>query len=227
MRILVFDIDGTLLLSGGAGARALDRAFLDRLGVPEGMKGIHPDGLTDYDIIQRMGERTLGRALAAAELDSVRERYAYYLKDELARSEGFRVLPGVKELLDRLAGEGDLLLGLVTGNFETTGRMKLAHGGLDRYFRFGGWGSDSIDRAALTRIGIERGREIAGRPVPDEEVFLIGDTVHDIRCAHEAGVRSIAVATGSTTPEILRTKDPEFLLDDLTDVAAFLSLVRS
>ncbi|MFH1681694.1 MAG: HAD family hydrolase [Candidatus Eisenbacteria bacterium] len=227
MRILVFDIDGTLLLSGGAGARALDRAFLERMSAPEAMKGIHPDGLTDYDIIQRMGARTLGRALDDAELEAIRGRYAFFLKDELARPEGFRVLPGVRALLEHLAGEEDLLLGLVTGNFETTGRMKLAHGGLDRYFRFGGWGSDSIDRAALTRIGIERGRKLAGDAVPEGGVFLIGDTVHDIRCGREAGARIVAVATGSTPIETLREKDPDFLFDDLTDIERFLAAVRS
>jgi len=227
VRILVFDIDGTLLLSGGAGARALDRAFLDRLGVPEAMKGIHPDGLTDYDIIRRMGERTLGHAIEPTEADAIRDRYDYYLKEELESSPGFRVLPGVVDLLERLAREEDLLLGLVTGNFEKTGMMKLARGGLDHYFRFGGWGSDSIDRAALTRIGIERGRALAAGPVSDERVFLIGDTVHDIRCAREAGARPIAVATGSTSADALRERKPEFLLPDLTDPDRFLAIVRS
>jgi phosphoglycolate phosphatase-like HAD superfamily hydrolase len=226
VRILVFDIDGTLLLSGGAGARALDRAFHERLGVPEAMKGIHPDGLTDYDIIRRMGERTLGRALEEEEAQAIRDRYAFYLKDELARSGGFRVLPGVKALLDRLRREKDLLLGLATGNFETTGRMKLAHGGLDGYFRFGGWGSDSIDRAALTRIGIERGRALAGGSVLEGGVYLIGDTVHDIRCGREAGARVIAVASGSTPAETLRAMDPDFLFDDLTDIDRFLAAIR-
>jgi phosphoglycolate phosphatase-like HAD superfamily hydrolase len=227
MRILVFDIDGTLLLSGGAGARALDRAFLEKTGVPEAMKGIHPDGLTDYDIIRRMGERTLGRTLERPEMEAIRDGYAFYMKDELARSPGFRVLPGVAGLLERLAREEDLLLGLATGNFETTGRMKLAHGGLDGYFRFGGWGDDSIDRAALTRIGIERGLALAGEPAPSERVFLIGDTVHDIRCGREAGARIVAVATGSTRIETLREKDPDFLLEDLTDIEKFLAIVRS
>jgi len=227
MRIIAFDIDGTLLLSGGAGARALDRVFKEQLDVEDAFRGIHPDGMTDDDIIQEMGRRKLDREFQPDEIGLFRERYAHFMKDELPRSEKFRVMPGVGDLLERLSKEKDLLLGLVTGNYESTGMMKLAHGGLDRYFRFGGWGTDSADRLELTKTGIERGKKLAGGGLPDEAVFLVGDTVHDIRCGHGAGARVIAVATGSTTRETLAGKNPEFLLDDLSDTERFLSIVRS
>jgi phosphoglycolate phosphatase len=227
MRVIAFDIDGTLLLSGGAGARALDRAFLELHGEPDAFRGIHPHGMTDGDIIQEMGRRTLGRGMTAGEVADLRERYAFLLRDELPRSEGFRLMPGVETLLRRLSREGDVLLGLVTGNYEETAMMKLAHGGLDGYFRFGGYGSDSDARTELTRLGFERGRKMAGLAESDGSVFLVGDTVHDIRCGKEAGARVIAVATGSTPAETLRDHGPEWVLPDLTDTEAFLGIVGS
>ncbi len=227
MRVVAFDIDGTLLLSGGAGARALDRAFLELHGVPDAFRGIHPHGMTDGDIIQEMGRRTLGRGMTDDEAALLRERYARLLQDELPRSEGFHLMPGVEALLRRLSREGDVLLGLVTGNYEETALMKLAHGGLDAYFRFGGYGSDSDERVELTRVGVERGRKMAGLAESDGAVFLVGDTVHDIRCGKEAGARVIAVATGSTSEEALRDHGPEWVLPDLTDIDGFLRILRS
>lgn len=227
MRLVLFDIDGTLLLSGGAGARALDRAYMELMGHPEAMSGIRPDGMTDIGIIQEMGRRTIGRSLEKDELDALRSRYLEYLADELPRSEGYRVMPGVVELLNRLAEEEDVSLGLITGNFKEAATLKLGQGGLDSYFSFGGFASDSASRIELTRIGIERGRRLADGPVPDSSILLVGDTVHDVRCGKKAGVRVVAVATGSTTEKTLRAEEPDYFLPDLSDSRSFLSLLNA
>lgn len=226
MRVIAFDIDGTLLLSGGAGARALDRAFEEVLGVPDAFEGIHPHGMTDDDIVQEMGERSLGRRLSEEEVAAVRSRYAFHMRDELPRSENFRIMPGVPELLDRLSKEDGLLLGLVTGNYEETGRMKLAHAGLEKHFRFGGWGSDAADRLELTKTGLDRGRALAGDGLAKDSVFLVGDTVHDVRCGLGAGVVVIAVATGPVGVDVLRAEGAHHALEDLTDIERFLGIVR-
>ncbi|MFH1277900.1 MAG: HAD hydrolase-like protein [Candidatus Eisenbacteria bacterium] len=225
MRVIGFDIDGTLLLSGGAGARALDRAFEELLGVPDAFGGIHPHGMTDDGIVQEMGARSIGRRLTSEEIAAVRERYAFHMPAELRRSEEFRIMPGVPELLERLSKDGDFLLGLVTGNYEKTGRMKLAHAGLEHHFRFGGWGTDSADRFELTRVGLDRGRALAGDGLSKDSVFLVGDTVHDVRCGLAAGAVVIAVATGPATTDILRAEGAHHALEDLTDTEGFLGIV--
>jgi len=225
LRIALFDIDGTLLLSGGAGLRALNRAWEELFGHKGAMDGIRPHGMTDGAIIAEMGRRALGRPVTDEEEAAVEERYILYLEDELPRSDGFRLMPGAKELLDRLETEEDLLLGLVTGNFEPASRLKLRRGGLDGYFRFGGYATDSFDRMELTRIGVRRGRELAGIPVPDESVFLVGDTVHDVRCGRGAGARVIAVETGSTPADLLLAEGAERVFPDLTDTEAIARLI--
>lgn len=225
MKVIAFDIDGTLLLSGGAGARALDRAFEEIMGVPEAFHGIHPHGMTDDDIVQQMGRRSLSRDLDEEEVRRVRDLYAKHMEDELPRSEKFRVMPGVPELLERLSKDDGAILGLVTGNYEATGRMKLVHAGLDHYFRFGGWGTDSADRFELTRLGLERGRALAGAPMPDDHVFLVGDTIHDVRCGLAAGAVVIAVATGPVPTDTLLAEGAHHVFEDLTDVDRFLEIV--
>ncbi|MBN1827118.1 MAG: HAD hydrolase-like protein [Candidatus Eisenbacteria bacterium] len=226
MRIVLFDIDGTLLLSGGAGLRALNRAWEEIFGHPGAMNDIRPDGMTDGAIIAEMGRRRMGRPPTAEEEGLVEKLYLRYLEDELPRSEGYRLMPGVTELLKRLSGEEDLLLGLVTGNFEPASRLKLRRGALEGFFRFGGYATDSFDRMELTRIGIERGRALAGAPVPDRAVFLVGDTVHDVRCGRASGARVVAVATGSTPAETLRAEGPEHVLPDLTDTERVAGILR-
>jgi len=227
MQVIGFDIDGTLLLSGGAGGRALDRAFEEVLGVHDAFRGIHPHGMTDDDIVMEMGRRTIGRNLESDEVRRLRDRYAYYMEDELPRSVKFEIMPGVPALLDTLAAEEGLVLGLVTGNYEETGRMKLAHGGIEKYFRFGGWGSDSADRLELTRVGLERGRALAGDALQNGQVFLVGDTVHDVRCGLGAGARVIGVATGPVDTGVLLGEGAHFALDDLTDIDRFLDIIRT
>ncbi len=225
-RLLAFDIDGTLLLSGGAGMRALNRAFHEVTGAPDAMVGVPFHGMTDYAIIRQMAEGHLDRAITGDETEEVRRLYAVYLPAQLADSPGFEVMPGVVELIERLADDKRILLGLATGNFEETAMLKLAAGKLDSFFRFGGYGTDSESRPELTRIAVEKGRALAGEPLADEAAYVIGDTIFDVRCGKQAGARVIGVATGNTTADELQAEEPFALLDNLADIDHFYSLIE-
>ena len=231
--ILLFDVDGTLVLTGGAGARALDRAFLALHGVSGGMDGVRPGGKTDPAIVREMFLAKIGRSPTADEMEAVYRAYIPFLVEEVDASERFAVMPGVADLIDALAAREDLLLGLVTGNIEAGARIKLARPGLGRHFRFGGFGSDSEDRDHLTRIGLERGRALArsvaaaGRAAPSgtERVIVVGDTHHDIRAGRSVGAVTVAVATGSVPYKALAADSADLVLRDLSDPAPLLALV--
>ena len=194
VRALLFDIDGTLLLSGGAGNRSLDRAIKKVTGRDGGMNDVLPDGKTDYLIIEEAFRVNFpDLPLGPKEIEATLEAYLESLEEEVAASRGFRLMPGVPAVLDACRARGDLLLGLATGNLEEGARIKMERAGLWEYFSFGGYGSDAIQRTDMVRAAIRRTWEAAGFEVPPERIFVIGDTPHDILCAHEAGVRGIGV----------------------------------
>ena len=226
MSLLLFDIDGTLLLSGGAGLRAMSRAFDDTFGVARAFDGIQPAGKTDTFL--------LGSALERAGLDNTpahhqRFRTAYLpaLAAELARPGTSRagVMPGVEALLERLRAQTGWHVALLTGNYEGAARLKLRHFGLDQFFEWGVFGEESDDRRVLARIALERAR---ARDVPEPScagAVVIGDTPDDVACAHAAGARVLAVATGSYTCDELTAAGAHHAVTDLSDTDAVLSLL--
>jgi len=161
IHLFLFDVDGTLLLSGGAGAKSLNAAFAALFGVPDAMRRVRPHGKTDLIICQEMFRLHLGREGTGEEVGRLMERYIEELPPLVAASRNYHLMPGVPAVLDALARRGDVLLGLGTGNFEAGARAKLARGGLNGYFPFGGFGSDSADRAALIETGFRRGEALA------------------------------------------------------------------
>ncbi|MCE9624212.1 MAG: HAD hydrolase-like protein [Deltaproteobacteria bacterium] len=215
-KLILFDIDGTLLMTGGAGKEAFDRVFSEFYGIEQAWRDIHPDGRTDPSLIVELFEKNLGRRPSSEEMERVSEAYARAMEEALPRSERFRLLPGVVELLDYLADRKIGMLGLATGNFESTAAQKLRHGGLHHYFRFGGYGSDHGVRLELTRAAVERGRSLLGGHLPNEEIILVGDTVHDIDCGRRLDLTTVAVATGSTPRATLEAARPDFVLDSLS-----------
>lgn len=228
MKLLIFDIDATLLLSGGAGARALDRAFEEVTGTPNGMEGIRFQGMTDYAIIRQMGQLHRNEEPSQKQMDTIRSLYAKYLIPELEPGPGFRVLDGVVELLDRLTDNPVYHLGLATGNFAETGNLKLRRGQLDHYFHFGGFGSDSEVRPELTKVAVQKGREHASAPdLSRESVYVIGDTIYDIRSGNEAGARTIGVATGSTSAQELAREGAFAVMENLTSIEEFLAIIEN
>jgi phosphoglycolate phosphatase-like HAD superfamily hydrolase len=223
-KLILFDIDGTLLMTGGAGREAFNEVFFQCYGVAEAWRDIRPDGRTDPSLIVELFEKNLGRRPSPEEMARVAAAYGAAMEQALPRSERFRLLPGVVELLDTLSDRGLGLLGLATGNFETTAGQKLRHAGLHHYFQFGGYGSDHASRLELTRTAVERGRSLLGGHLPNEEIILIGDTLHDIECGRRLDLTTVAVATGGTPRATLEAARPDFVLDDFTPLDAVLTI---
>ncbi|MEW6439777.1 MAG: HAD family hydrolase [bacterium] len=216
-KVILFDIDATLLLSGHAGTRAIERVFRTLYGMADAMDGILPDGKTDPLIFREILEKKLSHLSSDEEIPRVSGVYIEYLQEEVARSPGFRLMKGVRELLALLSKSERVLLGLATGNLEPCAWIKLRRAGLDGYFRFGGFGSDAEDRTEVVRTALRKAERELGHPVSRDRVCVIGDTPRDILHAREAGVRTVAVATGRSTLAELARYGPDYLLPDLSD----------
>lgn len=219
--IVLFDIDGTLIRAGGAGKQAITDAFFAVCGVPNAFDLQSFSGRTDPDILAVAADYHLGRPLHATEQQAVLDRYLARLKDTLY-SHSYVVLPGVVETLTHLAQKTEVALGLATGNIQPAAFLKLARGGLDSFFPFGGFGSDARCRATLTSIGFERGfartqdRWSEVDPTTVNRV-VIGDSPHDIRAAKATGALSVAVCTGWSTRDELSAEEPDIILENLLD----------
>lgn len=224
-KVLLFDIDGTLILSGGAGRQALDQACLELLGIEDAMAHVKPGGMTDPAIVRQIYLRRLGRPPTQEDLETVLARYLECLPAALHASAKFQIMPGIPQLLGMLHERPDVLMGLGTGNHEQGARLKLDYAGLFSYFQFGGFGSDAEDRSELLRRGIERGVALSERPVPPENIFVIGDTVLDVLSGRKAGARTIAVATGMTERSELEASSPDHLFEDFADPRSLLALI--
>jgi phosphoglycolate phosphatase-like HAD superfamily hydrolase len=213
--LVLFDIDGTLIKTGGAGIRALDRACAE-LGIERAMDGISAAGKTDPLILSEIFQRRLGREPSAGEIDAVLERYVGFLAEEIERTTKYQVLPGVGAALDLLDARG-ATVGLATGNVERGAEIKLRRGDLWRRFRFGGYGSDAADRAQLVARAIER----AGARF--EQVIVIGDTERDVAAAHACKARAIGVATGPCSTADLAAAGADWTLETLDELPAWLA----
>lgn len=222
-RIALFDIDGTLLASGGAGRRAMERALLATFG-SVGPADYRYDGKTDRQIVREL-MRADGHADDAidAGMDAVFARYLDGLGAEVAAVER---LPGVGPLLDALEARDDVVLGLLTGNVEHGARAKLGAAGLDHArFVVVAYGSDHEHRPELPRIARERAVARLGCDVPRDALVIIGDTPLDVACAHAQGARAVAVATGRFGVAELASHGPAAVLEDLGDLARAIEAI--
>lgn len=222
MRIVLFDIDGTLLEAGGAGRRAVLRAFREAFGL-EAAIGFSMAGLTDSAIMRRIARESgiePGRYEAAR--PGLFSRYADALEEESRGGAGYRRLPGAAELLDALSARREVALGLLTGNLERGAAIKLAAVGLAGHFSFGGYGSDAEERAAIypfVRARFPRG--VDGEE--DPPVTIVGDTPHDIAVAVAHGLPSVGVASGRYSTADLRAAGATHLFESLSDTARVLA----
>ena len=224
MICFLFDIDGTLIRTGGAGLAALERAAAELLAVVGAMDGISAAGATDPFLVEEIFRRGVGRTPAPADVEAFLERYLSHLPELLAESGRYRVLPGVAAVLDVLEARG-AAVGLATGNVERGAQIKLAYGDLWRRFRFGGFGSDARERARVVERAIERAERHAGRSFDRRrEVVVIGDTPKDVAAAHACGVPAIGVATGPAafTTEILRAAGADWVMETLEELPAWV-----
>jgi phosphoglycolate phosphatase len=158
----------------------------------------------------------LGHEPSRAELGKLMERRLHHLYQTVADSDDYRVLDGVEELLPRMLEEG-YLLGLVTGNVEAAAHIKLHRARLNRFFSFGGYGSDSTDRGELTRMALRRAAVVSGGSVTPDHAFVVGDTPHDVAAAHAAGIPCVGVASHHYTAEELRASGADWVIDSLAD----------
>lgn len=226
MKMVIFDIDGTLLYTGGTGRIAFEKAFEELFGIPDVWQDLVPDGKTDPMIIDEIVRRTLKRPLTQPEYDRLEQRYHHYFDEEIVDPPSFRLLPGVTALLERLQREEEILLGIATGNFERAAWAKLKRGNIHSFFKFGGFASDHANRVELTRFAVERGQKLHGKKIPNECIFLIGDTQHDVHAGKTLGVQTVGVATGKTSVKDFHEKyQSEFALEDLSDADRFLNIL--
>jgi len=230
-KLVLFDIDGTLVLTGGAGLRAMNRACAEVVGTPAGLSaaaptealnGIPVAGRTDWIILHDTLAR-MGIALDGELLGRIRERYVTHLRDEILQpGKGFNgTLPGVGDLLDALQPRDDVFLGLLTGNFKDGARIKLERFDLWRYFRCGAYGDDAPDRNALVPVALERANACGLPAIEPDDVIVVGDTPHDVACAHAVGAVAVGVATGGFTADELRACGASVVFDTLEDVEGF------
>jgi phosphoglycolate phosphatase len=222
--LLLFDIDSTLLRADDATRQAINRTFAELYGLKDPKQNVPFSGRTDPGIFKDIAVALLDRPFRPFELEHVCERYLEILPAELDRR-AFRLMPGISELLPLLASRKDVILGLETGNLEPAAYMKLRRGGIDGYFSLGGFGSDSEDRAEFIRKGIERARNLDHVFIPDENIYVIGDSPYDIAAGNGVGVKTVAVATGSAGHDKLMAQSPAYLFPDLSDIPAFLKCV--
>jgi phosphoglycolate phosphatase-like HAD superfamily hydrolase len=219
LRLVLFDIDGTILWTDGAGRRAIHRALTEIFG-GTGPESYWFDGKTDRQIVRDL-MRLEGHADAHIDerMDALLERYVTYLEGELAiPAHRPRLFDGVEPLIDALESRDDVILGLLTGNLERGARAKLAAVGLDPdRFTVNAFGSDAEHRPALPGIAQRRARERLGVDLPRGSVVVIGDTPADIECGREIGARAIGVATGRYKPDELAKHGPAAVFADLTD----------
>jgi phosphoglycolate phosphatase-like HAD superfamily hydrolase len=205
--VYLFDVDGTLVSAGGAGRRAFERAVADHCGTAKiALDGLRLDGLTDR-LIARKAMEILGRPFDEAMCDALLDRYVDHLRHEIG-GPGYAVLPGVISALEALHARGGLVA-LCTGNVETGARLKLARGGLDRYFEWSaravfGFAADGEEREKLVLAALRRTAERLGRPVEAREAIIVGDTPRDVAAAHHAGCAVLGVATGRYSQAELR-----------------------
>jgi phosphoglycolate phosphatase len=223
--VVLFDIDGTLVLTGGAGGRAMTLAFQELFAVDDAFRGIPLPGRTDAWILAD-AVKAHGLSLDSPALARFPEVYLRHLAIELDKPGPRKgVMPGVHELLDRLAARGDVYLALLTGNYEAAARLKLEHFDLWRYFACGAFGDDAPDRNGLLPKAITRIAACGGPAVVAADAVVIGDTPLDVAVAASAGARSIAVATGSYSVEELRASGAHVVFEDLSDTDAVLHAI--
>jgi phosphoglycolate phosphatase-like HAD superfamily hydrolase len=213
---ILFDVDGLLITTGGAGTRSWRWAFNELYGIPADIAMFTEAGMTDPVVARLTFTSVIGHEPSPEELAKVISHYLMRLPEEVASSPGYKVLAGVDELLPRL-GKAGFLLGITTGAVEAAAHIKLARGNLNRFFSFGGYGSDSADRGELTRKAIDRAGEILGTALDSRRVLVLGDTPNDIAAAHAAGTIGIGVASGHFSKDELLGVGADYVLGSLLE----------
>lgn len=219
LAVVLFDVDETLVHTGGAGARSWAAAFAELHGVEADIGQHSSAGETDPQVARATFTSVLGRSPTHDELARLYCAYLRHLAGAIWASEGYRVLPGAPDCLASLADAG-VLLGLVSGAMEGAARTKLVPANLNRYFVFGGYGSDAEDRTEVVRTGLQRAAGILGRNLQPGEVAVVGDTPHDITSARHTGTVAIGVASGHFSTAQLSEAGADHVVGSLAEFVA-------
>jgi beta-phosphoglucomutase-like phosphatase (HAD superfamily) len=212
---ILFDIDGTLISTGGASDRAWHRAFLKLQGVEVNVPDYTGKGMPDPAVGVACFRGAIEREPSEAEMQELMDLRQRYLVEEVESSPGYEVKSGVVELLERLTDERRLI-GLITGNTEAAAHTKLARADLNRFFPFGGFGSDAAERVDVCRKALDRAAEAANGDFDRDGSIATGDTPRDVEAGHGAGIRVVGVATGEYAVDALRAAGADWVVPDLT-----------
>lgn len=224
-RVVLFDIDGTLLSAGPVSKRTFEGALQEVFGTVGGAQTYDYSGKTDPQIVR---ELMSGAGISDAEIEEKRPQALERYRERLAVSlvpDDVVSKPGVRPLLDALEAEPKARLGLLTGNLEPNARKKLDPLDANHFFPFGAYGSDHEDRYQLPAIALERARDALGLPLEGSDLVIVGDSIHDVLCGRSLGVRAVAVATGRTSAQRLAEVEPDALLEDFSDTAAAVAAI--
>lgn len=223
-KLLLWDIDGTLVDVDGAGRRAFIAALRECFGIVEAsLQSVEFEGRTDTHIIKQLLEFN-GLSINEENHRALESGYVRNINRELSLGRP-RVLPGVKEILHGVEQRSDLYQGLLTGNTPAGAHTKMEFLGISSYFTFGGYGDEHCERHAIGIDALQRATEFSGHNFDPECVYVIGDTPHDIACGQALDVRTIAVATGNTSAEELNKLQPTALFNDFSNAAAFFAVI--
>ena len=226
MRIILFDIDGTLISTAGCGIAAMNRAFHEVFGLENALDGVAIAGCTDSSIAVNVLEEN-SIQWTEERMNAVKELYYSNLQEELENeNRSKKLLPGFPCLLSELQACPEFHLGLLTGNWREGAKIKLNYFGLWDYFEFGAFGDDHHDRNELLPFALQRMRRSQNHPTDRHHVFVIGDTPRDVQCGRPYDAVTIAVATGPYSVERLSQEDPHYVLDNLRNVKDFLGIIR-
>ncbi|MBA2116000.1 HAD family hydrolase [Bremerella alba] len=218
MKVCLFDIDGTLITTGMAGKDAMIEAFLKVAELTELEHIFQVSGKTDRGIFAELYELH-GQTLNEDAWHTFLDQYLGGLATNLPQRQGL-VLEGVAALLAKLSQRDDVLLGLLTGNVEKGAALKLGHYGIHEYFAFGGFGDHHPNRDDVARAALEAAEVFHGETISPNDVYVIGDTPNDVKCARSIGAKAVAVATGVFSEEELEAAKPDLLLTNLADAEA-------
>jgi phosphoglycolate phosphatase-like HAD superfamily hydrolase len=228
MKLVLFDIDGTLLWSDGAGRSAICEALMAEMGTTGPIDGYRFDGKTDPQIVHELMDAAgHPHADSAPHVEAVCDRYLEVLEEELTSGQRVpRMLPGVWELLEAIEHRSDAVLGLLTGNLAGGAKLKLASVGIDiERFKVGAYGSDAAERGKLPTVAAARAAELMGGRLEGEQIVIVGDTPADVACGESVDARAIAVATGFFPADELRVTGAYAVFEDLLDTERVVSTI--
>lgn len=223
--LILFDIDGTLLRGDGIGRVATQQAMLEIFGTESRLAHHHFGGKTDWQtLFELLSDQGYQENDIESHMPLYEERLAFYMLELVTKKHAVYALPGAIDLVMGLQQRFDVITGIVTGNVSSTAPIKLRAAGFDpAWFPVGAYGSEAIWRNDLPSLAIQRASAYAGRVITPQETVIVGDTVADIQCARAVGASVISVTTGFESREALEQAEPDYLVDDLIQVAHLLA----